>query len=139
MKLSELAKQVGYSHAHITRLAGKGEIPGCKTTKGGHWRVPRSYELSQWIIRNQKKPLYEPNLEQILSNLKILGGRLGYNDFMENSAMIAFARDAVAKIRKIADEIESKIVEAQKRDAVLNAHRESLARSRRERLALRVR
>ena len=49
MRTSELAKLVGYSGAHLRRLAIAGVVPGLRTTKGGHYWFKDSRRLRVWI------------------------------------------------------------------------------------------
>jgi hypothetical protein len=53
MKLPELAHQVGYSERQIRRLVS--EIPGHRTTKGGHHYFVDCGALRDWIGRNKEE------------------------------------------------------------------------------------
>lgn len=51
---SELATLSGYSKRQIQRMAANGEIPGATRTPAGHWLIPDSTEVREWLWRHRK-------------------------------------------------------------------------------------
>jgi hypothetical protein len=49
VRIGDLARAMGYSRQHLTRLCRTGKVPGAKATRGGHWRVFTSGELVKWV------------------------------------------------------------------------------------------
>lgn len=72
MRTSELAKLVGYSGAHVRRLAIAGQVPGLRTTKGGHYWFKDSRRLRTWIeqrkvvaLGSSIQPFRTPAIEEM--------------------------------------------------------------------------
>ncbi len=75
MRTSELAKLVGYSGAHLRRLAIAGSVPGRRTTKGGHYWFKDSQRLRAWVEQHNGmvlgssirtlKPVRRPSIEEM--------------------------------------------------------------------------
>lgn len=53
---SELATLSGYSKRQIQRMAANGEIPGANRTPAGHWLIPDTPELREWVRNFSKTP-----------------------------------------------------------------------------------
>ena len=51
---AQLAEQLGYSKRQVQRMAADGQIPGAARTPAGHWRIPDTPELREWV-RNFRK------------------------------------------------------------------------------------
>lgn len=49
IRIGDLARSMGYSRQHLTRLCRSGKVPGARVTRGGHWRVFTSKELARWV------------------------------------------------------------------------------------------
>jgi hypothetical protein len=49
IRIGDLARSMGYSRQHLTRLCRSGKVPGARVTRGGHWRVFTSKQLARWV------------------------------------------------------------------------------------------
>jgi hypothetical protein len=47
--VSEIARKLGYTRQHFTRLCRGGTVPGARQTKGGHWRVSQTKAFAAWF------------------------------------------------------------------------------------------
>ncbi len=47
--VSEIARKLGYTRQHFTRLCRGGTVPGARQTKGGHWRVAVTKGFLAWF------------------------------------------------------------------------------------------
>lgn len=47
--VSEIARKLGYTRQHFTRLCRGGTVPGARQTKGGHWRIAVTKGFVAWF------------------------------------------------------------------------------------------
>jgi len=50
LRVGDVARRVGLTRQHMTRLCRNGDVPGAYQTAGGHWRVGDSLSLARWIL-----------------------------------------------------------------------------------------
>lgn len=134
MKLSDIAKQTGHSHSHIALLARDLEIPGCRKTKGGHWRVANTDRLKWWIMENKKgnrtKPKYGsgPKISPLIhlaaaeNQLTHHGIFSGAVNFDEAKASLEILEFLTPRVRGIMREAEYKIAKLIAQKELLKKH-----------------
>jgi hypothetical protein len=100
----EIARRIGYSRMHVTRLAHEGQIPGERIiTKGGQFRYPLNPQLAEWIRVMRRRPRHGKVLD---SGFYILGRRASKTPQSRDTGiiceeMLGFVKEIDARMKEI--------------------------------------
>lgn len=103
MRTSQLANLVGYSGTHVRRLAIAGDVPGLRTTKGGHYWFKDSAKLQSWIAQ-RKMGVLGSSVQSLASPVSPISAPLEQLDDRQLEAMLEQLQPTVeleARIRRL--------------------------------------